>query len=115
MRSDLIAAGMVHHWLEGHAPDLLERWDFEQTDDLQTFIGRILGGFPGLDAQFAGQSSTAAIAIDLWKLRRVALFGAGLPTPLSPAPSQIAYYTDMNPTVVDEAAASGYAARRIDV
>jgi hypothetical protein len=115
MRSDLIAAGMVHHWLTQNAPHLLTEWTFETPEDLKTFIARILAGFQGLDGQFAAQSATAATAIELWGLENVALFGGGMPTPLSAKPDSVLYYTDINPQVVDDAQKLGYPTRQADV
>lgn len=115
MRSDLIAAGMIQNWLQGNAPHLLHRWTFALPDEAQGFVSRILSGFPALDAQFVGQGAIAATAIALWQLEGSALFGSGIPTPLSPAPAQVKYYTDANPRVVEAAREQGYPAQCVDV
>jgi hypothetical protein len=115
MRSDLIAAGMVHHWLHIHASSLTDGWALPIDDELQGFITRILTAFPDIDAQFVGQSAIAATAIDLWNLPSVAVVGGGMPTPLSPPPHKVMYWTDINPQVVDEVHHLGYNTRGVDV
>jgi hypothetical protein len=116
LRSDLIIAGAVWYWLSEHAPHLNETWDFEPDDELKTFVSRILNTFDFIGAQFtAGQSAIAATAIDRWNLRDVVLLGGGFPTPLTPKPSQILYYSDVNSEVGEEVARLGYSACKVDV
>jgi hypothetical protein len=115
MRSDLIIAGAVWYWLSEHAPHLVENWDFQPDDELKAFVTRILSTFGFIGAQFTGQSAIAATAIQQWNLRDIALLGGGYPTPLTPTPDQILYYTDINPQVSAEVAQLGYNTCKVDV
>ncbi len=115
MRSDLIIAGVVWYWLSEHAPHLIENWEFEPDDELKAFVTRILSTFSFIGAQFTSQSALAATAIHQWNLRDIALLGGGYPTPLTPKPAQILYYTDINPEVGEEVARLGYNACKVDV
>jgi hypothetical protein len=71
--------------------------------------------FSFIGAQFTGQAAIAATAIDHWRLRDVAMLGAGYPTPLTPKPSQVLYYTDSHPEVEKEATRLGYNTCKVDV
>lgn len=115
MRSDLIAAGMIHRWLSAHAPDLIDGWGFVRTDELNGFLERVNGIMPGIDAQFASQGAVARTAIELWGLKDVVLLGGGMPTPLTPKPEQIRYYTDLSPEVMNEVSHMGFNTRVADV
>jgi hypothetical protein len=115
MRSDLIAAAMVRKWLSANAPSLIQNWLFEGDAELDGFIERVTGLFPDIDAQFASQGAVAKTAIELWKMHHVALLGGGSPTPLTPRPDQLMYYTDLSAEVVAEVAQAGYNTRVVDV
>ena len=115
MRSDLIAAGMIHRWLSANASELLDGWGFERSEELDGFLERVNGIMPGIDAQFTSQGAVARTAIELWNLQDVVLLGGGMPTPLTPKPPQILYYTDLSPEVVNEVGQMGYNTRVADV
>jgi hypothetical protein len=53
--------------------------------------------------------------IDYYELFNVALVNAGIPTPLSPMPSDIRYYTDMDEQVIECSQNMGYNAIRADL
>lgn len=115
MRSDLIASGMVREWLSEAAPEMLSDWPFPHDEELNTFLTRVKTAFPYIPAQFASQGALAKTAIELWSLKQVALMGGGAPTPLTPKPEQVMYYTDLNPAVVAEVGELGYNTRVADV
>src|SRR5258705_12597596 len=115
MRSDLIAAGMIQRWLLTNAPELLDGWGFECPEDLASFLERANSIMPGIDAQFTSQAAVARTAIELWNLKDVVLLGGGMPTPLTPKPEQILYYTDLSPEVVSKVREMGYNTRAADV
>ncbi|MEZ4671172.1 MAG: hypothetical protein R3E39_24975 [Anaerolineae bacterium] len=115
MRSDLIAAGMIHRWLSANAPELIDGWAFECPDDLNVFLERANTIMPGIDAQFTSQGSVARTAIELWDLKDVVLLGGGMPTPLTPKPEQVRYYTDLSHEVVNEVGQMGYNTQVADV
>ena len=108
MRSDLIASGMVRNWLSEAAPEMVADWAFPHDEELEVFLARVIGAFPYIPAQFASQGALARTAIEMWHLQRVALVGGGNPTPLTPKPEQVMYYTDLNPAVVTEVGTLGY-------
>ncbi len=115
MRSDLISSGLIMHWLSRHAPHLVDGWNFQVTDELNGFLTRVLSVWSDMDAQMTSQGAIPTTAIELWNLRDIAMFGGGRPTPLTPRPDQILYYTDINPEVVEEVAGLGYNTRKVDV
>ncbi len=115
MRSDLIAAGMVRSWLDANAPHLIEDWSFDMTDELYGFINRVKTMVADIDAQFVTQAAVPRTAISHWNLSDVAVLGGGMPSPFSPRPHEVRYYTDINPVVVDEVGRMGYPTRQVDV
>jgi hypothetical protein len=115
MRSDLIAAGMVRSWLDTHAPHLVNGWSFEFTDELQGFVNRVKTMVADIDAQFVTQAAVPRTAITHWNLSDVVVLGGGMPSPFSPRPHEVRYYTDINPAVVDEVGQMGYPTRQVDV
>lgn len=115
MRSDLIAAGMVRSWLQVHAPHMLNGWNFEMTEEISGFVGRIKSILDDIDAQFVTQAALPRTALAYWNLEDVAVLGGGTPSPLAPEPDQVRYYTDINPVVVDEVAQLGYETRTVDI
>jgi hypothetical protein len=64
---------------------------------------------------FVCQNILAKTAIEMWNLKEVALLAGGAPTPLTPRPDQLLYYSDGNPEPVEEARAAGYNARHVNV
>ncbi len=115
MRSDLIAANMIRHWLLNNAPELLDGWAFRGGPELDGFVAKIKTIDPDIDAQFASQGAIARTAIELWDLKDVAVLGGGSPTPLSPLPEQVRYFTDLSPEAVAESAEIGYPTACVDV
>jgi hypothetical protein len=115
MRSDLIAANMIRHWLLNNAPQLLDGWAFQGGPELDGFVAKIKTIDPDIDAQFASQGAIARTAIELWNLKDVAVLGGGSPTPLSPLPEQVRYFTDVSVEAVAESAAAGYTTECVDV
>lgn len=115
MRSDLIAAAMVHSWLTNHAPHMIDGWSFEVAEDLQGFVSRVKGMVPDIDAQFVTQAAVPRTAISHWNLSDVAVLGGGMPSPFSPRPHEVVHYTDINPAVVEEVGQMGYPTRQVDV
>jgi hypothetical protein len=115
MRSDLIAAGMVRTWLDSNAPHLVNGWAFEMTEDIQGFVNRVKTILADIDGQFVTQAAIPKTALAYWNLQHVAVLGGGMPSPFSPDPHQVVYFTDFNPDVVSEVAQLGYPARQVDV
>jgi hypothetical protein len=70
---------------------------------------------PNVRPNFTSQNLLAKTAIEMWNLEDVALLAGGAPTPLTPHPSQLLYYTDGNAEAVEEARAAGYNAFHVNV
>lgn len=115
MRSDLIAANMIRHWLLANAPHLLDGWAFQGDAELDGFVARVKAIYDDIEAQFAGQVAVAQTAIELWNLKNVAVLGGGAPTPLSPRSDQVRYFTDKSEDAVAESTRAGYNAKCVDV
>jgi hypothetical protein len=115
MRTDLISATLVHDWLSANAPDLARQWPLEPGDEVLAFTARVKTMLDNLEGQFAMQNALARAAIETWSLDNVALLAGGTPTPLSPRPEQLAYYTDANPDVLAEAERLGYRTMQVNV
>ena len=115
MRTDHVTAWLIKQWLQANAPELASGWDFEVEDEIIALATRVEETNPQIGAMFTGQNILAKTAIDMWDLKDVALLAGGAPTPLSPRPDQLLYYTDTNPEVVAEARAAGYNALAVNV
>lgn len=115
IRSDLIGAWILREWLVANLPDLAADWPLEVSEPLKGFTQRVKALFPPIEYVFVGQSPIARTAIERWNLTQVAYLGAGTPTPFSPRPDQLLYYTDANPGVIAEAQRAGYNALQVDV
>lgn len=115
MRTDHVSALLIHEWLVENAPDLAAQWKFRVDDERVKGVVQMLKQLiPGAILEAATQHYLARLAIGLWNLTDVALLGAGLPTPLSPRPDQLRYFTDLSPDAVAEAAAMGYNALQVN-
>ena len=114
-RSDLLGARMMWEWVSTHAPHLIDGWKVETDDFMTAFIRRVVDFYPPMPRVFATQAPIASNAIDRWGLTNVVLLGGGTPTPFSPRPGQIRYYTDASAAVVAEARAAGYRAEVVDI
>lgn len=115
MRTDHISAYVVKTWLDEHTPHLSSDWNLSVGDDVKGFISKLLEIAPFAPPMFVIQNATAKIAIERWHLREVALLAGGTPTPLTPLPEQLMFFTDANPEAVEEARAVGYNTLRVDV
>ncbi len=113
MRTDLVTAWMIHGWLQKHAPDII--WPLTVDDQVKGVAGHFTGLMPDAPLAVTGQHLLARTVIKAWNLTNVALLGGGTPSPLSPRPEQLVYYTDGNPEVVAEAAQAGYNAVQVNV
>lgn len=102
-------------WLQGHAPHLAHNWKLEVSDEVKNFAERSKVMIPSGPIQVLGQHMVASTVIERWGLNKVAILAGGTPTPLSPKPGQILYFTDANPEAVAEAQAAGYNALRVNV
>ncbi len=114
-RSDLLGARMMWEWVYERAPHLVDGWTVDADDFMTTFVRRVLDFYPPMPRVFALQAPIAATAIKRWDLRDVVLLGGGTPTPFSPKPDQILYYTDASASVVAEAHEAGYRAEVVDI
>ncbi len=115
MRSDHISAWLVKLWLTQQAPHLLDGWDFEPEPMVKAMVEKIIQLIPSAPEGFTSQNVLARTAIELWDLQQVVLLGGGMPTPLSPRPEQIIYYTDTSDGVLADAAQLGYKTLKVDV
>lgn len=115
MRTDHISAWLVKRWLYENAPELAHSWDFDPDEQVKTFAARIESIIPRVQAIFTSQNILARTAIEMWDLQNVALLAGGVPTPLSPRPTQLRYYSDGNTAAVEDARAAGYNAILVDV
>jgi hypothetical protein len=115
IRTDMIGACFIHGWLTQHMPELAAQWTPDVDDMVRGFAERVKVMMPAIELIFTGQSAIAQLAIEHWRLERVAYLGAGTPTPFSPLPGQLLYYTDANEGAVAEAERQGYNTRRVNV
>jgi len=113
MRTDLVSAWMIHGWLQQNAPDIA--WQLTVDDQVKGVVGHFTGLMPDAPLAVTGQHLLARTVINAWNLTNVALLGGGTPSPLSPRPEQLVYYTDGNPEVVAEAVSAGYNAVQVNV
>ncbi len=114
-RSDLLGARMMWQWMVERAPHLVEGWTVETDEFMTAFVARVLDFYPPMPRVFALQAPIAATAIKRWNLKDVVLLGGGRPTPFSPRPDRILYYTDASAAVVTEAREAGYRAEVVDI
>jgi hypothetical protein len=96
-------------------PHLINGWSLTVNDATKAVAERSRVLFPAVELVFVGQAAIAKTAIERWDLTDVAYLAAGTPTPLSPRPDQLRYYTDGNADAVEEAAQAGYNAQHVDV
>jgi hypothetical protein len=115
VRSDLIGAWIMRQWFAKHIPHLVESWSLSVNAATKAAAERVISLLPALELVFVGQAPIAKTAIDRWSLTEVAYLAAGTPTPFSPRPDQLRYYTDGNPAAVAEAAQAGYNTLVVDV
>lgn len=114
MRTDLVTAWLIHQWVRENAPDVATQWQLEVDEQIKGMAQGVASLLPNVAIQVTGQHLLARASIKKWGLRNVALIGGGTPTPLSPAPEQLRYYTDSNGDVVADAASAGYTAMQIN-
>ena len=115
MRTDHVTALLIKKWLQDNAPDLANSWNLEVDAQIMPFATKIETLLPQIGLIFTSQNILAKIAIEMWDLKEVALLAGGAPTPLSPRPSQLLYYTDGNAEAVEEARSAGYNALQVNV
>jgi hypothetical protein len=115
MRTDHITAWLIKQWLHDHAPDIAHGWDFEPDEQVKVFAARVETILPRVRLIFTSQNILARTAISMWNFQDVALLAGGVPTPLTPRPDEVLYYTDGNAEAVQEARAAGYNACHVDV
>ena len=115
MRTDLITAFAIHQWLQEVEPDLAAQWPLEVDNQIKGIVQQVQNFVPDFAPQIAAQHAVAKTVIEHWGLTDVALFSGGTPSPLSPDPDQLRFYSDISPEVVAEAAAAGYKAKQVDV
>jgi hypothetical protein len=115
IRSDLIGAWILYSWLVKNMPHRAEGWQLEVNEYTKSFAERIRVLFPPIELIFLGQAAIARTAIERWQLVDVAYLGSGTPTPFSPKPNQLLYYTDANLSVLAEAERAGYRTRLVDI
>jgi hypothetical protein len=115
MRTDLVTAMLMHQWLEEHMPEKAANWHLDVDDQIKKMVEMIKNTISGIKPATAAQNLVAKASIEKWDLRDVVVFGGGTPTPLSPKPNQVRYWTDTNPTVVAEATEAGYNAIQVDI
>lgn len=114
MRTDLISAWLAREWLKTGSPELCASWGLEVSHEVKAYAERLKRISPHAPTLFAGQAAIAALAIQWWGLRDVALIAAGTPTPLHPPPDQVLYYTDKNPVALEAARWAGYNTLEVD-
>ncbi|MFP4323238.1 MAG: hypothetical protein ACLFTK_12360 [Anaerolineales bacterium] len=119
IRTDLLSVYMVHKWVHAHAPDCAPEWPSELVADIpqpaRDFAHDFQAAYGYFDAFYVAQTLIARTAIQIWKLQNVAILGGGRPHPFSPAPEDVAYFTDGHPEVVAEAERAGYNVLQFDV
>lgn len=115
MRTDLVTAWFIYQWLQQHAPDIAAGWPLAVDDQVKGAAQQLSTVMPDIAVQATGQHLLARTTIALWNLSEVALLGGGTPTPLSPRPNQLRYYTDGNAEAAAEAAQAGYNALQANV
>ncbi len=115
MRTDHVTAWLIKEWLQDHAPDLASAWGLQPDAQVIGFAKKLETIIPQVRLIFVCQNILARTAIEMWDLKDVALLAGGAPTPLTPRPYQLRYYTDANPEAVEEARTAGYNARHVNV
>ena len=115
MRTDLITAWYIYEWVEQNFPDIAADWSFEIEDQIKAMAGKVNEMVPGARETAVGQHMVPRIVIDQWSLTDITLFAGGTPTPLSPAPRHVSYFTDANEEAVAEAEKAGYRSRKVDI
>jgi len=115
VRTDHVTAWLIKEWLQDHAPDLANAWGLQPDAQVIGFAKRLQTIIPQVRLIFVSQNILAKTAIEMWNLEDVAVLAGGVPTPLTPRPHQLLYYTDGNPEAVEEARAAGYNARHVNV
>ena len=114
MRTDLITAKLIYGLLEEHAPQVAAAWAIEFSEQVASVASQVKKIVPGSDLVALAQHVLAKTVIESWDLKNVALIAAGTPTPLSPKPDQILYFTDANEEAVADAQKAGYKAIKVD-
>lgn len=115
MRTDHVTAWLIKLWLEDHFPQLAEHWNLTVSDQVKGFAQKIETIIPRVRWIFVSQNILAHTAIEMWNLENVVLLAGGTPTPLTPSPERLLYFTDANPEAVAEAEEAGYTAAKVDV
>jgi hypothetical protein len=115
MRTDLVTAMLIYEWLTKYMPELAVSWQLEIDDQVRKMVEVVRSTVIGVHSVLVAQNLVARMAIEGWGLRDVVVLAGGSPTPLSPKPEQVCYWTDANPIVVAEATAAGYTAMHVDV
>lgn len=115
MRTDLVTAVLIHEWLTKHMPELVESWHLEVDEQVERMVQVVKSTLDGVHSILVAQNLIAKLVIDEWGFHDMAVLAGGTPTPLSPKPEDIRYWTDTNPIVVAEAASAGYNALHVDV
>ncbi|MBI1258380.1 MAG: hypothetical protein GC204_12990 [Chloroflexi bacterium] len=115
MRTDHVTAWLIKAWLQDNVPDLAKGWNLQVDPQILPFAAKIESIIPQVRMIFTCQNILAKTAIELWDLKEVALLAGGGPTPLSPRPDQVLYYSDGSLEVVEEARAAGYNVRHVNV
>jgi len=115
VRTDHVSAWLIKQWLQENAPELAAAWDFQPDDQIIAFAAKIELLLSNVRPNFTGQNILAKTAIEMWNLQDVALLAGGAPTPLSPRPDHLLYYTDGNAEAVEEARRAGYHALHVNV
>lgn len=114
MRTDLITAWLIYQWVRENAPAITTQWQLEVDDQIKGMAQGFVGLLPDAAIQVTGQHLLARASIKKWSLTNVALLAGGTPTPLSPQPDQLLYYTDANVDVVTDAIEMGYTAIQVN-
>jgi hypothetical protein len=115
MRTDLATAKLIQEWLVEHMPELADSWHFEVDDVVEKTVQVMRTTIADINSILVAQNLVARVAIEYWNLRDVAVLSGGSPTPLSPKPDQVRYWTDTSAEVVAEAASVGYNTLQVDV
>jgi hypothetical protein len=115
VRSDLISAYVLHKWFADNLAHVVDGWSVPVNEASRGAAERLMSMMPAFVLVFVTQAPIAKAAIERWGLTDVASLGAGTPTPVSPRPDQVRYYTDANPGAVAEAKQAGYNAMLVDV
>lgn len=114
MRTDHITAWLIYEWVQENAPEITAEWSFDVDDQIKTTAQGVAGLLPNARMIVVGQQMLARTLISKWNLTNVALLGGGTPTPLSPRPNQLLYYTDNNADAVNDAINAGHNALQVN-